>query len=170
MSKKHTVRSYYDQYAPNYDNFYYKIQHDKFQHISPYLNVSPYLLDLGGGSGIVTRWIETPLINLDISISMLRSGLSKGSFLAIAADLEHLPFRRGSITNFVSLTAYQNTSDLSTAIADLKRIISSESNGVITLLRKTIQLNEIISIFNTIGVHYEQISFSGEDYCFIIHL
>jgi len=169
MSKKETVRSYYNQYAANYDRFYAALQQEKFSHFYEILSPHPLAIDLGGGSGLLSDWIDWPLLNIDISVEMLRSGLRTREFQAIAADLEHLPLRCTTTSQIISLTALQNTENLKRALHELARISSIKMTGIISFLKKRTDLQVVIQQLHTLGIQTREIPFSGEDYLLSIH-
>ena len=169
MSKKETVRSYYNQYASNYDRFYSPLQQEKFSQFQDHLRPYTLGIDLGGGSGLVSDWIDWPLLNLDISIEMIRSGHKSRDFQAVAADLEHLPLRKNATSQIISLTALQNTEDLDKALRELVRITTLNMTGIISLLKKGTDLTAVIQQFLAIGIQAQQVAYSGEDYLLSIH-
>jgi ubiquinone/menaquinone biosynthesis C-methylase UbiE len=140
------VRAYYDQYASNYDSFYREIQAQKFLSCKRYLEESNLglSLDLGGGTGLLSEWLNQPLITADLSYSMLLEGLQqKRVYDPIACDLSNMPMRRNSINHIYSFTAIQNLTQPETAFPEIKRLLIRLGTGIITVLSKKITEEQI---------------------------
>jgi len=168
VNRKQGARKFYDNYAHDYERFYSSIQRQKFAHIQDYIRPSSIIFDLGGGSGLLSQWVDTMCINFDISSEMLRQGLQQRSFQAVASDLEHLPIRSNVADQIVSLSAFQNTQDLNKTVNETKRIASMSVTAVITLLRKTTNREEIENILIQTGFRYNYIATNAEDYCYTL--
>ena len=171
VEEKISVRSYYDEYAPKYDDFYQRIQRQKFNYLSEYLTGETNLIDLGGGSGFIAEWLKLETTNIDLSYMMLHEGLEKGrNFQGIAGDMENLPLRKNSQDLIISMTTLQNCHDPRRAIDDICRILTQSGSGLITILRKSIKTPKIISYLEAVGLINQEISLSGEDLAFQISL
>ncbi|MHA2501813.1 MAG: methyltransferase domain-containing protein [Candidatus Kariarchaeaceae archaeon] len=171
MEDKSSVRAYYDAYATKYDDFYLPIQKEKCSHLLPYFPVAPIYLDLGGGSGFLSDWINIPVINIDISSEMLHTGLDKSrKYNGVSADLEHLPIRNSCMDGIISFTAIQNCESPTKALMELRRVLTPMGICMITILRKSAKTDEIVSYLTEEFVSNE-IMMPTEDRCFrIAHL
>lgn len=139
------VRSYYNSYAENYDNFYQSIQLEKLNHILPKLQNCQHVIDLGAGTGILSQYVMWSVIGIDISYEMLRRGvLQERPFLGIAASITHLPIRDQSSNCIISMTTMQNVADVERGITELIRIGSKKCIALITVLKKSKQTNIIM--------------------------
>ncbi len=142
------VRAYYDQYASNYDSFYREIQAQKFLSCQSYLEESNVGLsvDLGGGTGLLSEWLNRPLITADLSYSMLLEGLEqKRVYDPIACDLSNMPMRRNSIDHIYSFTAFQNLTQPETAFPEIKRLLIRLGTGIITVLSKKVSEEQMLA-------------------------
>jgi ubiquinone/menaquinone biosynthesis C-methylase UbiE len=140
------VRAYYDQYASNYDSFYREIQAQKFLSCKTYLEAakSGLSVDLGGGTGLFSEWLNRPIITADLSYSMLLEGLQqKRVFDPIACDISNMPMRKNSIDHIYSFTAIQNLTQPETAFPEIKRLLIRLGTGIITVLSKKISEEQI---------------------------
>ena len=169
MDKRLGVRDYYNQYSTNYDTFYESIQQTKFLEFSSLLPFSPVVFDLGGGSGLLSNWLNTFIINLDLSYEMLQIGLKSRYYQAIACDLEYLPIRNSSINTFISLTAIQNVSNQAQCIAEIGRSVEIHFFGILTSLIKTTDIDQLSSLIaHNLCSNITKLAFSGEDYILML--
>jgi ubiquinone/menaquinone biosynthesis C-methylase UbiE len=137
--EKKKVRNYYDRFSSNYNNFYDSIQLQKFEYYHEELTqVKEWCVDLGGGTGLLSKYLNYPILTLDISYKMLR-GAKKNEYtsLLIAGDIQNLPIRNKSIKTVLSFTAIQNTDSPREGFVEIERIIESDGTGIVTALRKT---------------------------------
>ena len=80
-------------------------------------------VDLGCGPGWYTAELPSPVIGLDAAEAMLRAARQRGPILAVQADLEALPFRRGALGSAWAARSYVHlpASAVPMALADLHR-------------------------------------------------
>ena len=137
--EKKKVRDYYDSFSSNYDNFYDRIQHQKFKYYSEELNqIKEWCVDLGGGTGLLSKYLNYPILTLDISYKMLLNAKkNEYTSLLVASDIQKLPIRNKSIKTVLSFTAIQNADNPREVFVDIERIIELDGTGIVTALRKT---------------------------------
>lgn len=144
--EKKKVRNYYDNFSSNYDNFYDRIQYQKFENYSEELDqIKEWSVDLGGGTGLLSKYLNYPILTLDISYKMLLNAKKNGytPFL-VACDIQKLPLRNKSIRTVLSFTAIQNADSPREGIVEIDRIIELGGTGIITALKKTIGEEDFI--------------------------
>lgn len=146
------VRAYYDNFAQNYDNFYEKIQFQKYQYVYNHVGKMKInnCIDLGGGTGLFSKFMEKDILTLDISFKMLSKGKKLGYISqAIQGDMSALPIRSKVFESIVSFTAIQNTANPHSAFLQIKRIAVEKSMLLISALEKVISEEEMrIYAFN----------------------
>ena len=129
---------YYNSFSNKYDSFYNKIQIQKYNSsILKQSKINEWTLDHGGGTGLLSKWLEYPLITLDISDKMLRVGkLENIEIQCIVGDMNRLPLRKNCINQFLSFTALQNSSDPYIALNEICRTSENYGTHLISLLEK----------------------------------
>lgn len=153
--KEESVKAYYNQFSDSYDNMYTSIQVKKFSELFSTIEIPPinWVLDVGGGTGLLCEWMNHEMIVVDISFGMLLSGLSKGRrFQAIAADMQKLPLRTNSISTLYSFTALQNSANPKNSVMELDRIVDSNFLGVVTILSKVYEPEKYKVIERTFNI------------------
>jgi ubiquinone/menaquinone biosynthesis C-methylase UbiE len=90
------------------------------------------ILDLGAGgcwcSDLLGR-LNRRAVAVDISLDMLRAGRSRptgDSIRAVTGDLERLPFRSGTFTKAVCLSAIHHVPDIPAALRELSRVLTDD--------------------------------------------
>ncbi len=160
------VRSYYDQYAPRYDNFYEKIQIQKFSWCKEYFNIDDtgWFVDLGGGTGNLSKWLNYAFVTLDISFNMLLEGLTKDRrFFGIACDISKIPIRNSSVRLILSFTSIQNLEVPISMLTEVKRIMKNKCTGVITALAKVTSLVNLVQWAKAVQLETIAITLPLED-------
>ena len=107
---------YYNKIANGYDELYEEEQRKKIEIIKKYIKPKGKILDIGAGTGIVSRFFKN-VVSLDPSKKMLEK--IKGEKLVGKA--EELPFKDKSFDMIISLTALHH--------ADPKKAISVIATG-----------------------------------------
>jgi ubiquinone/menaquinone biosynthesis C-methylase UbiE len=169
-TKKDKMRALYNQTADHYDARYQPIQFQKYQEFLENFNKSvPYIIDAGGGSGLLLKFIDTDIILFDISIAMLLKSMKyKNCVSAIAGDCESTPFRNISTVLSTSFSVLQNLSNYKKGIAELVRI--STENVILTFLTKTMSDVQIEAILSELEINYTKIDLNIEDIGYLIKL
>jgi len=94
------------------------------------------VVDLGAGGGWCSELLQRlqrRSIAVDISLDMLRVARSRKTprpIVAVAGDLEHLPFRDGSFDKAVCLSAIHHVPDMATAIREICRVLGPDGVAV----------------------------------------
>jgi SAM-dependent methyltransferase len=94
------------------------------------------IVDLGSGGGWCSdllRRLNRRAIAVDISLDMLRAGSSRSgidAILAVAGDLESLPFRSGAFHKAMCLNALHHVPDLPRAIGEIARVLTDDGIAV----------------------------------------
>ena len=90
------------------------------------------VLDLGAGgcwcSDLLGR-LNRRSVAVDISLDMLRAGRSRpdgGGILAVAGDLESLPFRSGTFQKALCLSAIHHIPDIPRALGEVARVLAAD--------------------------------------------
>ena len=86
------------------------------------------ILDLGAGgcwcSDLLGRLNRTS-IAVDIAVDMLRVGQQRDTPIrAVAADMEHLPFKTGAFDKAICLSALHHVPDIPKALREIARVLS----------------------------------------------
>ncbi len=137
--KQNKMRNLYDQTADYYDNRYWPIQIKKYNEFLDVLTPEPLILDVGGGSGLLKRVINSPLVIFDVSIEMLRVGQEKyNSINLIAGDAESLPIRDRSFILITSFSMLPNLQNPLKGLLEMERVMTPNSKLVLTVLDKKI--------------------------------
>ncbi len=164
--KELKVRNYYDSFSDNYDNFYHKIQFQKFGYLNDILTKFNHndLIDLGGGTGLLSSFLQIKLLTLDLSYNMLKEGkLSSYISQGIVGDINNIPIRNKAFTHIVSFTAVQNTSNYKQSFKEIRRISKKQSENVVSVLKKLIDKTMLINISDKYFSDYQFIEFPIED-------
>ncbi len=134
----------YRHIAKSYTELHKEEQEKKLNKIREYLDNNKIslknkkILDVGSGTGISTDFFEGA-IGLEPEIEMIK----QGSYNAIQASAENLPFKDHTFDVVISVTAIHNVKDFEKAIAEIKRVLKPRYLLVITLLRKSNRFEEI---------------------------
>ena len=94
------------------------------------------VLDLGSGPGTFMHGkylLPENLINVDLSLDMLRQGISRQNSL-VCADVANLPFANSSYSTIISSLMLQWLDDKNKAFTELSRIIKSGGHLLFTTL------------------------------------
>ena len=169
--EKKKVRDYYDNFSSNYNNFYDKIQFQKFGYYGEELDqIEEWIVDLGGGTGLLSNYVNYPILTMDISFRMLLDA-KKNEYtpFLVACDIQKLPIRSKSIRTVLSCTAIQNADSPRESFVEIDRIIEIGGMGVVTALRKTVTENDLISWLKDLTLKTSIQELDIEDIGCIIH-
>ena len=152
-------------------DFYDRIQYQKFGYYQQELDrIEEWIVDLGGGTGLLSNYVNYPILTMDISFKMLLDAKKNGytPFL-VACDIQKLPIRSKSIRTVLSFTAIQNTDSPRESFVEIDRIIEIGGMGVVTALRKTVTENDLISWLKDLTLKTSIQKLDIEDIGCIIH-
>lgn len=136
--KEKKVKNYYNEFSQNYDDFYKKLQFEKYNIVLADETIFPeWVLDHGGGTGLLSQWMNYPILTIDISDAMIRKGLSgKTKAQAVVGDMNHIPLRSNSIGTILSFTVLQNSTNIIQSLNEILRIIEANGKLFLTILEK----------------------------------
>ena len=131
----------YNKIAKSYDELYKEEQLNKLRIISKILKVSKnyLLLDLGAGTGISTNYFNCKCYGIEPSLEMIKHG--KGNL--INANAENLPFKSKKFDIIIAVTSFHNFNNFDKSISEIKRVSKQKCKIVITLLKKSKNLELI---------------------------
>ena len=127
-------------------------------------------MDAGSGTNLFLDYINKEriarnirLIGLDISLNMLKIAKKKqkNTYL-ILGDIENLPFKSNLFTGFISITSFQNLSDIAKGIEELFRVFRRNGLLAITILKKSFNLNEVKKLFQP---YFQELNFIQDIKC-----
>jgi len=165
--KKKIIVEKYNSTSSVYDDRYREIQNKKYARQFKDTNFKyKTLLDAGCGTGLLFQYIsklefinldrELKYIGLDISWKMLMDFHNKRKRLnyrvnssLILGDIENLPFRGDKFNLIFSITSLQNLNDLKKGLKELIRVGRENAALKLSILRKQLKLNEIITYLNS---------------------
>jgi ubiquinone/menaquinone biosynthesis C-methylase UbiE len=136
--KEKKVINYYNSFSTNYNNIYQDIQIQKYNFaIGKDFEICEWILDHGGGTGMLSKWLDYPLVTFDISFSMIQNGkIDSNDFQGIVGDMNQMPFRKDTFKIIFSFTAIQNSSDINKSLNEILRTSEVESYQILTILTK----------------------------------
>jgi len=147
--REHTqkLRRQYDQAAQTYDSWLKHRQHGQLKIIETYLpaEVPTPIIDLGAGTGIVSKYLELDMISVDLSRQMLAHGIGH----RCQADWSFLPFEDESFATVFSVSALDTAYDPFSKLEEMKRILKIGGYFYLTVL-KTEDLALVESHLNTL--------------------
>ncbi len=102
--KEKKVKNYYDEFSQNYDGFYKNLQFEKYNIVLTEVATFPeWVLDHGGGTGLLSQWLNYPILTMDISDAMIRKGQTgKTEMQGVVADIEFSDSPGEHVTIFVA--------------------------------------------------------------------
>ena len=161
--KKKEIINKYNSTSHFYDKRYSQIQSKKYDQIlKNYVLDRKIILDAGCGTGLLFEYISDLLkqekrifysyIANDISWNMLMEFKSKLVNLKkqlevnlILSDLENLPFRKNTFHSIFSATAFQNLPNILNGVKESLRVVKSNGDIILSILKKKINLEELLS-------------------------
>jgi len=165
-NKKRDIIKRYNSTSVHYNNRYAKIQNQKYDYFIKYIPIgSKIILDAGSGTGLLMPYLLKIInpsrlkpffyVGIDISLNMLKIAKKKSfeieeneKFALILADLENMPIRNESFNNIFSITSLQNLHDMEKGIKEIIRTSKIDSVLLISVLKKTVNQEKIISILH----------------------
>jgi len=95
------------------------------------------LLDDGCGTGMLLQRLDSPVIGLDISPSLLKTAKKKlkTEHNLILGDAEQLPLRDNIFDGVYAITLIQNTPDKAKTVTEMKRVSRPGSKVIVTALK-----------------------------------
>jgi ubiquinone/menaquinone biosynthesis C-methylase UbiE len=144
---KRKVQADYDRTADFYDKRYQSIQWEKYSLMldSP---LEGCILDLGCGTGLLSEYLSSRMVGIDISFNMLEKARMREQ--VIQADMDFLPFRNAVFDAVVSFTSLQNLPDVNPALKEVRRVLKPGAPFIVTLLNKGSSLKKEIEKYFTI--------------------
>lgn len=158
------MQSAYDQTSEHYDDRYWNIQIHKYSAFEKDFlgDKSSLIIDSGGGTGLLARYLKREIVILDISIGMLKvAQRNYSSVHLIAADGENLPLRKESSDLVTSFSMVQNLPSPQKGVREIVRC--SSSKGIITSLARALGYDKLMNSLNECNVKYEPVELSQED-------
>lgn len=125
--------NYYDVISNSYNKLYAQEQKQKYNSIKDLIPKTGKTLDLGCGTGIITKLIKN-CIGIDSSKKMLEK--CDKDLEIYHADIIKLPFKDNSFDNIISLTVLQDIENIKKAVKEIKRVLKINGKIVITVLNK----------------------------------
>ena len=159
MDKKQRVIGDYGKSAKYYDKRYAATQFEKFR-ILDGIELNGLILDLGGGTGLLGKYLKRELVNVDSSFAMLK----QSGEINICADIDYLPFKSACFDTILSFTALQNLPNFTKVFKEVRRV--SKGKFICSVLNK-IDVKELAREARTNYAIEKQI-ISGEDIQFIL--
>jgi len=139
--RKRDIAAQYDALGGEIYNLRYtEEQRVKYDTLLKRIRPGPHevSLDIGCGTGLLLQRLESTVVGLDISASLLSMAYSRlrgkeyGSLLM--GDAEYLPLRCSSIDNIYAVTLIQNTPNPRSVMGEIKRV--GRAKAGITALKK----------------------------------
>jgi len=160
-TKKQRIASDYSKTAVTYNKRYEKIQFEKFKILGD-LDIKGIVLDLGGGTGLLGKYLKKELVNVDSCFSMLKYSAN----LNVCADIDCLPFKSSCVDAVLSFTTLQNLPDFSTVFKEVRRVLK-EGQFVCSVLNK-VDVKELAREAKLAGFKIKKKTVCGEDIQFIL--
>jgi len=153
--KKIRIQSDYNKTAKHYDKRYAATQFSKFK-ILDGVELGKNILDLGGGTGLLGKYLKRELVNVDSSFAMLK----QSGEINICADIDYLPFKSACFDAVLSFTALQNLPDFSKVFKEVARV--SKGKFICSVLNK-VDINSLVREAELANYKIEKQLVSGED-------
>jgi len=131
MLNSKIAQKLYDKTADIYNIRYRSIQFEKYSCALKDVDLSGKILDLGSGTGLLSKFLNQKLISVDISKKMLRRSNSKN----VQGDMSELPFKENVFDIVLSFSALMNSPNPKKTINEVNRILKPEGIFVVTYLK-----------------------------------
>jgi ubiquinone/menaquinone biosynthesis C-methylase UbiE len=148
--RKALIRERYDELGGSlYDLRYGEEQRAKYREALTLVKIEPWqtVLDNGCGTGLFLEELGSFAVGLDISLGLLREARnrtsSKENVHLVNGDSETLPLRSGVLDILFSFTVLQNMPHPERMLAESSRVASDKAKHLITVHRKTMNLDEL---------------------------
>lgn len=128
------MKNYYDNISGGYNELYKREQLTKWALIKDFMHFGERVLDLGCGTGFVTKLLPGIVVGCDSSRKMLEQCPS--SVRTVYCKAESLPFKDDSFDTVFSLTVLQDVKDISKAVNEIRRVLKTSGNIIISVLDK----------------------------------
>ena len=127
------LRRQYDHAAPTYDRWIGLRQIRQLKAIEKHLptQIAAPILDIGAGTGIVTKYFDVDMVSVDISREMLAQNVGQ----RCQADWSSLPFRNESFATVISVSALDTGCDPHIKLSEMKRILKIGGYFYLTVLK-----------------------------------
>ena len=142
----------YDQIAKSYNELHKEEQLKKLNIIKENMKIIPPLLDIGCGTGISTNFFKVKSVGIDNCKEMIENGNGDLRY----ADAENLPFKDKTFNTIISVTVFQNITNMEKALKEIIRV-SKNNNICITFLKKSKKLNEFRKLFEKYFENHKEI-------------
>lgn len=149
---------YYDEISQGYDELHSEEQKTKITTILSKIKIknTDNVLDVGGGTGILSEMVHAKITNLEPSQKMLDEGIKKKrNFKPINAGAEDIDvlFKENEFDKTLCLTAAHHFKDMDAALKGIKKTTKPQGNVIITLLKRAQTTPQIIK---TIKEYFEE--------------
>lgn len=127
------VRRNYDQIATRYDEWLGHRQRAQFDAIRQHLPSPPPspILDLGAGTGMISKYLKLKTVSVDISRGMLSQGFGQ----RCQANWRQLPFRTGVFSTVLSVSSLETSTDPHLKLTEMKRVLKTGGYFYLTVLK-----------------------------------
>ena len=160
MLNSKLAQKLYDKTSNIYNSRYRSVQFEKYSRALKDIDLSGKTLDLGSGTGLLSKFLKKNLISLDISQKMLIKSNSKN----VQGDMVKLPFKDNSFDTVLSFSALMNSNSPQKTINEVCRILKPKGAFIVTYLKDfdfTKDLQRNFKIKESIDC--------GEDICFRLY-
>lgn len=164
-NKRERILKKYNSSAPFYERRYKSIQYKKYLHLFLEFKLGgKIILNVRCGTGLLIDFLneeqykekKIPLsyVGVDISNKMLDKFNEKKEELNILSnkinliqtDLENLPLRSNKFNALISITSYQNVSNIKKGINESIRASKSGAEACISILKESINNSRFLSL------------------------
>ena len=160
MLNSKLAQKVYDKTSNIYNSRYRSVQFEKYSRSLKDIDLSGKTLDLGSGTGLLSKFLKKKLISIDISQKMLIKSNSKN----VQGDMVKLPFKDNSFDTVLSFSALMNSNSPQKTINEVHRILKPNGAFIVTYLKDfdfTKDLQRKFKIKESIDC--------GEDICFRLY-
>jgi ubiquinone/menaquinone biosynthesis C-methylase UbiE len=160
MLNSKLAQKLYDKTSDIYNSRYRSVQFEKYSRSLKNIDLSGKTLDLGSGTGLLSKFLKKKLISIDISQKMLIKSNSKN----VQGDMVKLPFKDNSFDTVLSFSALMNSNSPQKTINEVCRILKPKGVFIVTYLKDfdfTKDLQRKFKIKESIDC--------GEDICFRLY-
>lgn len=139
---KNPGREYYtrldgdlDEKAFNSDIFVQKFwQRTKIDNILKFMGAGELVLDVGSGSGVISKFIseKNSVVSLDISEKCIRNCRKLGLKDGVVADAIKLPFKDGTFDRIVCVELIEHLDEPQRCISEFRRVLKDDGRLILT--------------------------------------
>jgi len=131
-NKLKEIKKAYDNSSDFYNLRYKEIQFKKYNFALTNIKLDGKILDLGAGTGLLSKYIHNDIISLDVSINMLNKFKGK----RIQADMSNIPIKKETFDYILSFSALMNSDNVERTLNEIKRILKKDGKIIISYLKK----------------------------------